>query len=154
VMHNILTMIFSQRQDERDPEYSKGLLAFPEGFRMLAGNPLLRNYTDTLEQQAISFACLGVSGPETPHFPAQNCPQGLRTQVFFPSCWDGVNFDSPDHKSHMAYPSGYNSGFCPTSHPKRFVSLFYEITWDTADFADMWYDGHQPFVLSSGDSTG
>src|SRR5690349_3007618 len=24
--------------------------------------------------------------------------------VVFPQCWDGVNLDSPDHKSHMAYP--------------------------------------------------
>jgi hypothetical protein len=121
---------------------------------MLAGNPFLRNYTDTVEQQAISYACLGVSGPETPGFPTQNCPDGLRTQVFFPSCWDGVNLDSPDHKSHMAYPSIYNSGFCPPSHPKRFISIFYEVIWNTPDFADMWYDGHQPFVLAPGDDTG
>lgn len=121
---------------------------------MLAGNPFLRNYTDTVEQQAISYACLGVSGPQTPGFPTQNCPDGLRTQVFFPSCWDGVNLDSPDHKSHMAYPSQYNSGFCPQSHPKRFISIFYEVIWNTPDFADLWYDGHQPFVLSNGDDLG
>ncbi|WP_309624448.1 DUF1996 domain-containing protein [Methylibium sp.] len=34
--------------------------------------------------------------------------------VFFPQCWDGKNLDSPDHKSHMAYPS---DGGCPRSHP-------------------------------------
>jgi hypothetical protein len=147
-------ILFRQRSDEKDPEYSSGLLAFPEGFRMLAGNPFLRNYTDTVEQQAISYACLGVSGPETPDFPTQNCPDGLRSQVFFPSCWDGVNLDSPDHKSHMAYPSIYNAGFCPPSHPKRFISIFYEVIWNTPDFADMWYDGNQPFVWASGDSTG
>ena len=121
---------------------------------MLAGNPLLRNYTDTVEQQAISYACLGVSGPETPGFPTQNCPDGLRAQVFFPSCWDGVNLDSSDHKSHMSYPSQYNSGFCPQSHPKRFISIFYEVIWNTPDFADMWYDGQQPFVWAFGDPTG
>jgi len=121
---------------------------------MLAGNPYLRNYTGSVEQQAISYACLGVSGPETNDFPTQNCPDGLRSQVFFPSCWDGVNLDSLDHKSHMAYPSRYDSGFCPPSHPKRFISIFYEVIWNTPDFADMWYDGHQPFVWASGDPTG
>ena len=24
----------------------------------------------------------------------------------FPQCWDGVNLDAPDHKSHMAYGWG------------------------------------------------
>ena len=33
--------------------------------------------------------------------------------VDFPQCWDGVNLDSPDHKSHMAYA---NNG-CPSTHP-------------------------------------
>jgi hypothetical protein len=121
---------------------------------MLAGTPALRNYTDTVEQQAISYACLGVSGPETHEFPKQNCPDGLRAQVFFPSCWDGQNLDSPDHKSHMAYPSQYNSGFCPPSHPKRFISIFYEVIWNTPDFANMWYGDQQPFVWSMGDDTG
>lgn len=120
----------------------------------MAGNPLLRNYTDTVEQQAISYACLGVSGPETHAFPTQNCPDGIRQQIFFPSCWNGVDLDSLDHKSHMAYPSRYDSGFCPPTHPKRFISIFYEIIWNTPDFADMWYDGSQPFVLSNGDNTG
>jgi hypothetical protein len=121
---------------------------------MLAGNPYLRNFTDTVEQEAVSCACLGVSGPETHDFPKQNCPNGLRSQIFFPSCWDGKNLDSPDHKSHMAYPSQYNNGFCPSSHPVRFISLFYEVIWNTADFANMWYGNHQPFVWAMGDDTG
>jgi hypothetical protein len=148
------TIYYLQRSDPKDPEFSNGLLAFPEGLRMLAGNPYLRSYTDVQEQQAVSYVCLGVSGPETHEFPNQNCPSGLRSQIFFPSCWDGVNLDSPDHKSHMAYPSRYNSGECPPSHPKRFISLFYEVIWNTPDFADIWYDGHQPFVWSTGDTTG
>lgn len=34
--------------------------------------------------------------------------------IDFPQCWDGVNLDSPNHKSHMANPV---SGGCPASHP-------------------------------------
>ncbi|KAM3071449.1 hypothetical protein ACMFMF_007920 [Clarireedia jacksonii] len=128
---------YIQRSDPLDPEYSKGLLAFPAGFRMVAGNPFLRSFnSSSLEAAAITYNCLGTSNPQTNGFPNYNCPGGLRTQVFFPSCWDGVNLDSADHKSHVAYPSLTDSGHCPPTHPKRFISLFYEIVWQTPDFAN------------------
>lgn len=144
----------SQRSDPKDPEYANGLLAYPAGFRMLAGNPSLRSFSNTLEQQAVNYACLGVNGPETNGFPTINCPQGLRAQIFFPSCWNGVDLDTPDHKSHMAYPSNHDSGFCPPAFPKRFISLFFEVTFDTNAFKDMWYAGTNPFVWAMGDPTG
>ncbi|KFY37374.1 hypothetical protein V494_04776 [Pseudogymnoascus sp. VKM F-4513 (FW-928)] len=145
---------YLQRSDPKDPEYDQGLLAFPEGFRMLAGDPMLRSFSDTLEQKAISFACLGTDTKETNSIPDINCPNGLRAQVFFPSCWDGKNLDSDDHKSHMAYPSLVDNGNCPESHPKRFISLFYEVVWDTAKYADKYAGGKHPFVFSNGDETG
>lgn len=46
---------------------------------------------------------------------------------------------------------------CPESHPIRFPTLFYEVTWDTREFNDpaLWpSDGSQPFTLSMGDPTG
>lgn len=89
---------------------------------MLAGDPKLRSYNNTLEQRAISYVCLGNSGPATSELPNRNCPNGLRLQIIFPACWDGVNLDSPDHKSHMAYPDRLDNGKCPTTHPKRFVT--------------------------------
>jgi Domain of unknown function (DUF1996)/WSC domain len=121
---------------------------------MVAGQPYQRNYTGSVEQQAISFACLGTQNAETNYLPKTNCPDGVRAQVFFPSCWDGVNLDSPDHKSHMSYPSIYNAGYCPSTHPKRFISIFYEIIWRTDEFAGMWWGNDQPFVFSMGDDTG
>ncbi|KAL0942125.1 wsc domain-containing protein [Colletotrichum truncatum] len=143
------------RSDPKDPEYSNGLLAFPKGFRMLAGDPKLRSFNNnSLEQRAISYVCLGNGGPQTNEFPNRNCPDGLRVQVVFPSCWDGVNVDSLDHRSHMAYPSGVSTGKCPASHPKRFVTLFYEVIFQVNDFKDRWYGDSQPFVLSNGDPTG
>ncbi|KAF5546161.1 WSC domain-containing protein [Fusarium phyllophilum] len=121
-----MLVYYLQRSDPKDPEYEKGLLAFPGGFQMLAGNAHLRSFKNSLEPRAISYACLGVSGPETHEIPPHNCPNGLRAQVMFPSCWDGKNLDSPDHKSHMAYPDRVDSGVCPRSHPKRLVTIFYE----------------------------
>ncbi|KAF6839010.1 wsc domain-containing protein [Colletotrichum plurivorum] len=142
------------RADPKDPEYSRGLLAFPKGFRMLAGDPRLRSFNNTLEQRAISYVCLGNGGPQTNGFPNRNCPGGLRVQVMFPSCWDGRNVDSIDHKSHMAYPDRVDNGKCPQSHPKRFATLFYEVIFNINDFKDQWYGDEPPFVLSNGDPTG
>ncbi|KAI1500311.1 hypothetical protein F5X99DRAFT_419291 [Biscogniauxia marginata] len=145
---------YLQRTDENDPNPEEGLIAFPKDFRMIAGDINNRNNSNSVEQQAVSFACLGHDGPATPELPNQNCPNGLRAQLSFPSCWDGVNLDSSDHKSHMTYPSGMDTGFCPKSHPKRFITIFYEVTWNVDDFKDMWYSDKQPFVFSNGDPTG
>ena len=89
---------------------------------------------------------------ERPNFFDHNCPDGMRAQVFFPSCWDGVNLDSADHKSHMAYPiQNFNSGDCPASHPVQLISLFYEMFVNVGDFP---YNGAGTWVLANGDTTG
>jgi len=57
----------------------------------------------------------------------KSCPPGdeIRYSIPFPQCWDGKNLDSPNHKSHMAYPV-FNDGpswipsrqyKCPATHP-------------------------------------
>ena len=134
------------------------LQAFPEGFRMISGDPFKRASTNDFASQAVSYACLDYNSggaPETGGFPTKNCPSGLRSQVFFPACWDGVNLDSADHKSHVAFPIGaYNDGKCPDTHPVHLISIFFEIIWDTNKFKDMWYGGSQPFVWAMGDPTG
>jgi hypothetical protein len=79
---------------------------------------------------------------------------GLRLQIVMPSCWDGKNLDSADHKSHMAYPSGNDNGKCPSTHPKRFITLFYEFLYDIKAWDNEWVNGQHPFVLSNGDPTG
>ncbi len=38
----------------------------------------------------------------------------LESYLDFPQCWNGRDLDSPDHKSHMAYPV---NGDCPATHP-------------------------------------
>jgi len=63
--------------------------AFPQGFRMLAGNPKLRVGGTSLAQQAINYVCLNFASgsTQTDSLPNYNCPDGLRAQVVFPSCW-------------------------------------------------------------------
>lgn len=51
------------------------------------------------------------------------------------SCWDGQNLDSPDHKSHVAYPvtgpqtfTGTSvGGDCPSTHPVKIPQLMLEV---------------------------
>lgn len=75
----------------------------------------------------------------------------MRAQIFFPSCWDGVNLDSPDHKSHMAYPlQDYNTGDCPDTHPVHLISLFYEMIVRV----DLFPYVPGSWVYSFGDTTG
>ena len=62
-------------------------------------------------------------------FPATTCVE-LEMHMRMPNCWDGVNLDSPDHRSHVAYPVGSRpDGACPASHPVRLpqVQLFTRI---------------------------
>lgn len=133
------------------------LHAFPEGFRMVAGDPFLRSDAGTVASDAVTFACLDYQGPatkETKFLPNRNCPSGLRVQVYFPSCWNGKDMDSTDHKSHVIYGDKYNGGTCPPGFDTRLISIFYEVIWNTNAFKDMWYGSEQPFVFSSGDPTG
>jgi hypothetical protein len=141
---------------QRPSPATEKLTAFPAGFRMLAGDSYKRSGGTDLATQGISFACLGANKPETNNMPSYNCPDGLRAQVFFPSCWNGRDLDSPDHKSHMAYPNStnYNNGPCPSTHPVHMISLFFEILYDTSPFLDQWTGSQHPFVFANGDATG
>ncbi|PSR72463.1 hypothetical protein PHLCEN_2v11677 [Hermanssonia centrifuga] len=134
---------------------------FPAGLRMIAGNNERGVYNASNEaDQAISYVCLDYNNnhgsdpdwAEREDFFDHQCPDGMRAQVFFPSCWDGQNLDSPDHQSHMAYPIGaYNTGLCPDSHPVHLLSLFYELTTPTGDFP---YNGAGTWSFSNGDQKG
>ena len=72
------------------------------------------------------------------------------------SCWDGKSTDSPDHFSHMSYPTNNMDMMspCPASHPVKVPQVMLETVWDTRPFNDksLWpTDGSQPFVWSYGD---
>lgn len=141
------------------PSDTTNVTAFPDDFRILTGSPFKRTYDGSDVAQAIGWNCLGapVSATRQPYLPPYNCPNGLRAEIRFPSCWNGVNGQSADFSSHMAYPIGGESGPCPSTHPVRLVTLFYEIMWSV----DPWnsrrgqaLNSTQPFVLAQGDATG
>jgi hypothetical protein len=92
--------------------------------------------------------------PETNGFQTDKyfCKNGLRLQVFFPMCWNNKTLDSPNHQSHMAYPTRFNGGDCPSTHPVRLPGVFFEAFYAVDKFPHG--QGTQPFVLSNGDPTG
>ncbi|KAF5342420.1 hypothetical protein D9611_001247 [Ephemerocybe angulata] len=132
------------------------------GCHLILGNPALRSYDPTsFAQQAVTYLCLNFKGTSTRHneLPARQCPDGIRAQINFPSCWDGKNVDSADHKSHVSFPSGGpDSGTC--SDPKFPVTIpriFLEIYWNTVAFDSVRnkaMNTSQPFVFAHGDPTG
>jgi hypothetical protein len=87
---------------------------FPSGFRMIAGD---RTAMEPQDMRITYWNC-GVAGGVPPSSTVPTCPASrgsfLRLHVRFPSCWDGQNLDSADHKSHMAYAV---RGECPSTHP-------------------------------------
>ncbi|RLN87634.1 hypothetical protein BBJ28_00019693 [Nothophytophthora sp. Chile5] len=140
---------------EPRPTGNETVIPFPDGLKMLAGNPKLREAGDSIEQRAITWVCIDYdnSHPEQQGIPNFKCPDGLRGQVNFPMCWDGVNTDSDDHKSHVAYATDLDGGSCPDGWQKM-VKIFYEAFYSVDKYDDEWDGDQHPFVLSNGDRTG
>ncbi|KAK4233750.1 hypothetical protein C8A03DRAFT_38523 [Achaetomium macrosporum] len=151
--------------------------AFKPGFRMLVGDATLRGSPSGGKKYdpKVCHRCMPAKGdnnnlncaaPDSITLPKKFCAGGIRSVITFPTCWDGVNLDTPDHKSHMAYPiegtqwnmTDFDGGVCPDSHPVRVPQVMYEVIWDTTPFNDpeLWPEdrNEQPFVWSTGDEHG
>ncbi|WP_406054445.1 DUF1996 domain-containing protein [Streptomyces sp. NBC_01077] len=93
---------------------------FPKGLRYVVGNPMqsaeeFQKHPGFVEGWECGESFKNVDFP-------QNCPVGsqLNIRMQAPSCWDGKYLDTPDHRSHMAYPgvkAGTNRNVCPSTHP-------------------------------------
>lgn len=152
------------------------ITAFKPGFRMLVGDAMARSRTGTKLKKQNCYRCY--TGPnfggdfaapcadnsiDTEYLPKKQCAGGIRSNILFPTCWDGKNLDTPNHQDHVAYPTTGPADFlslggaCPSTHPIRIPQLMYEVVWDTTKFnnpADWPTDGSQPFYFSTGDNTG
>ena len=128
----------------------------PSGLRMVAG-PSSRN----------KFKCSGMGSEGMVGNTIQNCPVGARLiqEVIFPQCWDGINLDSPDHKSHMANTVnrvvdwGQRYGrWCPESHPVPLPEITFNVSYPIleANEASYWklssdHEGSPPGSSSHAD---
>ncbi|KIW49448.1 hypothetical protein PV05_11126 [Exophiala xenobiotica] len=135
-------------------------VAFPSGLKMISGDTTARSYdTSTLTYlntrpvaDRVSFRCINEANdiPETHYLNDTDCVNGLRAQINFQSCWDGVNLYLED-SAHVAYLSNIDSGVCPPSHPVPIPGLFFEVLYFTNDI-DQSAGGE--FVFANGDPTG
>ena len=127
---------------------------FPKGFRMIAGSATRSAMSSDPADQAFNYHCLSYNEApiaETYTLPKRRCPNGIRIQVMFPSCWNGRDATSANFKDHVSYPVGtHEGGTCPTTHPFRFMSIFIELLAHTEHFD--YYDG--AFALATGDNVG
>jgi hypothetical protein len=110
----------------------------PPGLRMIAGS---MDATSSAQQvqppghltPVAYWTCNGTG--RTLGIPSDCSPGSeLTMEVWFPQCWDGVNLDSPDHKSHMAYGTwgpiaGANGAGCPPSHPVAIPEITYHVSF-------------------------
>ncbi|KAI0405892.1 hypothetical protein F4802DRAFT_606633 [Xylaria palmicola] len=153
----------------RGYQSSAKVTAFKPGFRMIVGDSLNRKaatmqkqlcYRCEANMQQNPFGGAPCTGSDTQAFPKEACGGGWRVSVHFPSCWDGKNLDSIDHKSHVAYPASgtfESGGACPSTHPVKIPQIMYEIMFDTRQFnnkAEWPTDGSLPWYWSMGDNTG
>lgn len=78
---------------------------------------------------------------------AAGCPAGavLVAEGIIPTCWDGKNLDSPDHRSHIVpadgpYVSTAGSRACPLTHPYPIPAAEFreEFTTDANFAAGKW----------------
>ena len=103
-----------------------------------------------LHYRVLNEPSMGRHEMPTKDFIDDNCYDGIRAEVQFPSCWDGVNLDSANHTTHVAYPSRLRNGDCPSGYPIRLPTLFYETIYPTAQFRGV----PGQFVFANGDPTG
>lgn len=144
------------------------IVPVPSKLHLIAGNS---GNVDP-RNSAATFTCLGPNG-ENPGakntisaaFSDGTCVPGgdFVMSIGFPICWDGVNLDSPDHKSHVLQPvqikvtnADGSLSFpmvCPTGYPVRLPTVTYNVHYTIPDnkAVKRWYlsSDHYPALPGS-----
>jgi hypothetical protein len=100
----------------------RDIKVFPQGLRVIAGEA---KRAEPGQEHAF-WSCEVYNGHPS-SIPDCGAGQAVIMKVFFPQCWNGKDLDSPDHKSHMAYPA---NGACPASHPVSIPEISFNVYYD------------------------
>jgi hypothetical protein len=78
------------------------VIAMPDDLTIIMGDAKAKTNGST--NAKAQWTCTGFENRVTDKYPL--CPAGsdLVRILEFPSCWDGKNLDSADHRSHVAFP--------------------------------------------------
>jgi hypothetical protein len=109
--------------------YGNGLtdvVPMPRFLRMSTGDS--KAVTSGGKNARAQWSCSGAPQRVTRRYPL--CPEGqLVTRSYtFPSCWDGLRTDSPNHREHVVFPAA--SGACPRKTfpiPRLQVTVSYRL---------------------------
>jgi len=123
--------IYYKRRPVSDPfctTAAKGCTGIPRGLRLVFGWDQSRpSEPQPQNNKLFNFKCVKGWTPTTAAFPDMIEPmkackpgQWLSATINTPECWNGVDLDSKDHRSHLAdMVRDRNSGnlHCPSTHP-------------------------------------
>jgi len=91
----------------------------PQGLKMLSGNTTAESF------EVSDFLYWSCGGSGKTYNKSNRIPDcggdTINATIAFPQCWDGVNLDSTDHRSHMAMVSPHKP--CPATHPVRLPQI-------------------------------
>ncbi len=108
------------------------IVAFPTGLRMITGDS---GATAAQPATITDWTCLPKPAAATApgQVPTCDAASHLLLRVSFPDCWDGVNLDSPDHRSHMAVSERAADGLrhCPPAHPTAVPQVGLQVEYPT-----------------------
>lgn len=103
-----------------EPVSAGPVTVFPPDLRIIAGYP---HAFDPHPNSFYGWSCDNAIDL-SPSLAGIDCGDRgyISARAFFPSCWDGVNTDSADHRSHVVYPvlkgvEKSRQGTCPSTHP-------------------------------------
>lgn len=68
--------------------------------------------------------------------------------ILFAPCWDGVQLDSPDHRSHLAWPQALA---CPSTHPVEVPMLGLHVRFPVRRITSAWSLTSGPLDGAHGD---
>lgn len=103
------------------------VVAMPSTLRIIMGDA--KSFTNGVANAKASWSCTGFENRQlTDKYPL--CPQGSRVvrTLNFPSCWDGTNVDSANHRTHIVFPDG--AGQCQAGFkavPQLKMRLTYKV---------------------------
>ncbi|MGH3916756.1 MAG: DUF1996 domain-containing protein, partial [Pseudonocardiaceae bacterium] len=111
----------------------EAVTAMPEGLSVIMGDA--KAVTNGDADAKAAWTCTGFEDRTTTKYPL--CPRGsqLMRVLDFPSCWDGENLDSANHRDHIVFPD--RDGSCDdgtVAVPQLRMTLTYDRP-DGKDFA-------------------
>jgi hypothetical protein len=103
------------------------VVAMPQFLRVLEGDAKVS--VNGLKNARASWTCTGFENRVIDKYPI--CPKGSKIKRIhtFPSCWDGKNTDSANHRDHIVYPDA-KTGKCANGFkavPQLVTSLTYNV---------------------------